>query len=381
VADQKFSFKKPWLFGEYEKMQTTIDEAELYLGSGIKEEESQFKKPYLAVDHPASENKFNPPGEPVWPPGPYYPPSGPPGYNCQPAGQGIGGGALNPCVPQMSCGQWAWTCAHRITKFGVVQNNGHIQSVQYQANDVVVVTVCWDEGGTAGKTMKGTLVTTDDGAVWSSQVPLNCLGPGADPLCTSCLDCVGPTHTPNILYTSQQMQTGGTQDLSATLGGGGPYTWQIISGGGTLATTKTAYGEDNLYTAPATNANCSLNPTIKVTDYCGNSATLKLAINQYSNDTINASDLPLCTHIGSACNSTITHHYKSCSGTVLTSPACGGGTCDYWMNGTCCGDAPCTYHCNSCADISAITGCPYGSVIDVRTALMKTQGCCPVALL
>src|SRR4030042_6858299 len=81
-----------------------------------------------------------------------------------------------------------------------------------------------------------------------------------------------------INYTNQTMSVGSSQDLSAS-GGCPPYNWSL-SGGGTL----TPSGGDNTsatYVAPASNANCTDNPTITLTDCCRNAAGIQIAVNCY----------------------------------------------------------------------------------------------------
>jgi len=88
--------------------------------------------------------------------------------------------------------------------------------------------------------------------------------------CTSCENCPSPV----IGYTSRQMSTGGSQNLTAS-GGFGSYGWTFI-GGGTLSGTE---GAEVIYTAPSSNPDCADNPAITVTDSCGRVATLSLAVN------------------------------------------------------------------------------------------------------
>lgn len=388
-----FSFKKPWLFGEYEKVQTTVDEAEVYLGQGITTTESQFKKPYDKQDHPDSENFFSGPGASI----PRQLPWGLPGNDCKPSGTGIGGGALNPCVPQLSCGQWAWNCAHRITKYKVV-GNGYIQSIQYGKEDTVIVTVCWDENNMGGQTFKGTLVGTADGAIFVSKVPLNCLGPGHDNTCTSCLNCQGAGHTPDILYVTKQMSISGTQNLTVSGGGGGPYKWSIkpanslcMGGAGSLSLSTTNAGQITLYTAPSANANCYCNPTITVTDYCGNKATLKLAVN---GDTAGQPAYAITTYEGTHCslNTTmvIRPYLYGCTGGVGTPGAI---ACTICSNGLGCPPGSCVVNSTGCLDMclpspppgdcgpACPQGCNEGALGDIRSSTQKNAGCCPAALL
>lgn len=410
--EQKFSFKKPWLFGEYEKMQQTIDEAEIYLGEGLVTVESQFKKPYNKLDHPTSENFFDGPGGTPLVPGQV--PWGLPGNDCMPKGSAVGGGALNPCVPQLSCGQWAWTCAHRIKKFTAI--GGWMQSVQYGANDSVTATACWDESH-GGSTIIGVMVNTADGGVFQSKVPLNCLGPGHDNNCTSCLDCTGAAHEPVIHYTTQQMSINGTQQLSVSGGGGAPYKWSIIAGGGTIDQT-------GKYTAPATNVSCANNPTIKVTDFCGNLKTLKLAVNAVGVGTSGYYTGVVDNNVP-PCGWRVRSQYYNCDGSTNGAPggnfyACNGvATCNIsccmdnnvscGLHPNCDGDCPgcgggtrcCLAPQTSCSSANVQTygtagnfcgpggaGCPKGCMTNVNYDLrgvacnnILVSGCCPVVFI
>jgi hypothetical protein len=80
-----------------------------------------------------------------------------------------------------------------------------------------------------------------------------------------------------IGYTTLQMSTGGSQTLTVTGSSGGTYTWTTTSG--SIVPTE---GTSVTYTAPATNANCSSNPTITLT--CGGSVvdTITIAVNAFS---------------------------------------------------------------------------------------------------
>ena len=80
----------------------------------------------------------------------------------------------------------------------------------------------------------------------------------------------------DIHYTSIVVPCGLTETLYAE-NGCPPYTWSIITGGGSL--TPAEDGLSVVYEAPATNPNCIYNPTIKITDRCLKTAQLKLAVN------------------------------------------------------------------------------------------------------
>jgi hypothetical protein len=79
-----------------------------------------------------------------------------------------------------------------------------------------------------------------------------------------------------INYSTLTVSCGGSQILSAS-GGCPPYNW-VLYGGGAL----TPSGGDNTnatYVAPASNPNCTNNPTIILIDSCRNSTRLQLAVN------------------------------------------------------------------------------------------------------
>jgi hypothetical protein len=399
-------YKKPWLFAEYLDMMKTVDEAEVY-NEGVNEKQSEFKKPYKHATHPNSENEFSGPGG--GPGGVNWPTGGSwPGADCMPVGQAIGGGALNPCQPGLSCGQWAWTCAHKITKFNVAQSNGFIQSVTYGANDTVTATVCWDESFGVGK-VAGSLVETANGAVFKATVPLDCLGPGHDNNCVNCVDCVGAGHVPVVQFTSQQMTLSGTQTFTVAGGGGGPYLWSIIAGGGTLSGGS---GQTIVYTAPATNAECANNPTIRVKDFCGNIKDTKLAVtagilgsNQAAIPVLRlGTPRPGGCGVGTPCPDCpqVIQQLVTCTNTLVIQNYCvisysrgiGSGPPFDWH---CCMESA-----GDCTDatwalLNAGCNCNYldvygdpppgGSgdstvrVVDIRTSAMKTGGCCPAILL
>ncbi len=195
--------------------------------------------------------------------------------------------------------------------------------------------------------------------------------------------------TPVINYTTQQMTLSQTQSLSVTPDPFAPYTWQIISGGGSLSKTT---GTAVIYTAPSSNPNCGLNPTIKVTNICKKTNTLKIAINAvqglaiWSNEfngtypnaapgcagtvwrgrRINCDgtygpDIGIC----SACNCVPTGQCiqdPTCSSPIIQKTCCVyANNCWGWLhNHPTCGTCPC---CEA-----------YG---DVRTPALIAAGCCP----
>jgi hypothetical protein len=89
-----------------------------------------------------------------------------------------------------------------------------------------------------------------------------------------------PCDTPGLAeveigYTSLLMSCDGYQTLTAS-GGIPPYKWDL-SGGGTL--TPSSDTLEASYHSPSANADCTFNPTIYLTDCCGQTAELRLAVN------------------------------------------------------------------------------------------------------
>jgi hypothetical protein len=350
---------------------------------------SQYKKPYLPdQDYPTMEWEMSFPGRQPWQPKfmPSY-------ADCTVAGAAIGGGAIFPCVPGLNCGVWDFSCAHRITKFSVVQAHGWIQSVDYFPNDTVRVTVCWDDSArSSGQTVGPQAYDTNGTTSVVATKELKCVGPGAE--CADCTACKAGSKVPTISYTSQQMSCSGTQNLSATGGGGGPYQWLITAGTGSLSKASTAPGQATVYTAPATNANCTNNPTIQVTDYCGGKATLKIAINCYTPSSSNAYVVKY--HTSSTCNHVIKWDRYTCVNAKNLTYSCDSCNCAVTCGGTgdtcCCLPCTdehcdgfvCTYEnvlarCNAASSCGAFTTCDDG-ITDVRGAL-TALGCCPAGLI
>ena len=171
-------------------------------------------------------------------------------------------------------------------------------------------------------------------------------------------------------------------------GGCSPYTWSIDSGGGSLDSTS---GSGVTYTAPATNVQCEYNPTITVTDCCGSTASVSIAVNcywptgyalsiKYLNTGTCVNDYSvLCspsfvwTH-GLGSLHTITY---DCDGNVWTDcteginfdkcdSSCNAG---YFLPYTYCGFCSCT----GSRDVGG-----FDVLLDYRSEVLKDQGCCPL---
>jgi hypothetical protein len=228
----------------------------------------------------------------------------------------------------------------------------------------------------------------------------------------------------SIGYTSLVMGCSEEQTLDA-VGGCAPFTWIIQSGGGTLVPsddTKSA-----IYTSPETNPNCVDNPTIVLTDCCGNESTVKLAINcadgvAYWQTIYTAAGgflgLTHCAHRVNhySCDGSLINYCSvgdvltPCPGTCeeIKAPLCemygcitddgcakygtGSGCyapnqwtclmCNYWSHALygaisgCTSDADMWKTCPDCSDGDKIDD--YGNVCDKRTEALKLAGCCPI---
>jgi len=227
------------------------------------------------------------------------------------------------------------------------------------------------------------IITATDRCGTTDQVVADCCASGG---CTN----------PYIIYTSLVMACDQEQELLVSCGCA-PFDW-TLSGGGTL----TPHGSGGvhsgymIYHSPATNPNCTENPTIRVEDCCGRVAEISLAINCYAGGTAIVVDSEtitncwwdpinsLCVYTGEFtcdsydCDGNLTSHVETPI-SALRQMCGGGGYCDLnaFTQGEC--DAACAEGCpeNWCGIDPP--GCAhfYGTH-DVRTALMKLQGCCPL---
>ena len=194
-----------------------------------------------------------------------------------------------------------------------------------------------------------------------------------------CFPCPNPSTGKilSIAYWSLQMSVGGYQMLSAydsVTGYSIPFCeddqlqWSIVSGGGSLSN---ATGLSTEYHAPDANENCVQNPVIKLTDCCGRSATLLIAVHTpeiqgYSMSRCCTLPFPEYSAMGSPvhCES-----LANCEGT--------------WVGYPPYDDNPaCVEHCGG---VSAgqlfYNACTPDGITDIRTEEMKAQGCCPAELL
>ena len=382
-----FSEKAPYLFKDYFGMRSTTMEREIFNPNSPEKNESQFKKPYLFQNHPMSEQTLSPPG---MVPYPHYPPGPMPPYDCSVAGDAIGGGQRIACDPGVSCAQWVFSCAHKIKGFRAV--GGIIQSIEY-FDDAVKVTACWNE---AKGVLSPIAILTNDGTVTGDELNKGaCLGKGHSSSCVNCEDCRKKNVQPTLTYATQQMSVNGTLAFSATGGGGEPYTWSILTGGGSFSSYKTKAGQQTIYTAPATNPDCVNNPAIRATDVCGTpSKTVFLAINAMDSEgAYQTWSYPYCYHV-LACSGLVTGSINwfafGCDNTLIGQGICstdcvaGQYDCpDNAVNELVQGQGgPCSCAGWSCEGLSPQDlYSAHGPKADVRTAGQKAAGCCPVGLI
>lgn len=254
---------------------------------------------------------------------------------------------------------------------------------------------------------------------------------GTIPTAEPCWPCPPPCLDSDLSigYTTTRMHVGESQALWAhdsLFGDGvpccptGDLSWEIIEGSGTLEPDS---GQATVYTAPDINVGCKENPTIQLTDCCGRIATLTLAVNAYVN-TIpphTAVFIGECVSSHSetpdvGCNNNTCPGYPNCTQyTLLVSRlarlyayfcdgtavgpgvSCGDKDCGSCgaSTGAACYPIPLDYPCTceeafgqmagKCNPASPNDDCPAcgadGCSIDVRTAEMIEQGCCPPEIL
>lgn len=196
----------------------------------------------------------------------------------------------------------------------------------------------------------------------------------------------------SISYTSLLMSCGGQQTFTS-IGGCDPYVWAVTSGGGSIT-------QGGVYTAPATNANCTDNPTITLTDCCGSSAQVQLAVNCYT-EAWNAlsyivfEECEGCYCSDRGCDQGVANcwnrHFKNwrCDGVI--SQDCDLAPCGSRQYSPCDGNlsgyvqVSCSNYETDCSYIGDCGCTPSGNLQclcdtleDMRTQAMKEAGCCPL---
>ena len=204
---------------------------------------------------------------------------------------------------------------------------------------------------------------------------------GTIPEADNCFPCDNPStgKVLSIAYWSQQMNVGGYQSLAAydsVAGYSIPFcadeklVWSIVSGGGSLTS---ATGLSTEYHAPDANENCVQNPLIKLTDCCGRTATLKIAVNVYPGNPTAASQYALKYFPDP------NYPYENLESTCAIVWRCDGSLNSLPWEDVFCQPIEVGYLIVGWGDqCNKYGGCV---VIDNRTPEMKAAGCCPYQLL
>ena len=384
----------PYLFKEYKaSVETPMDWDQRLSGW---DRWSEFKKPYQWDNHERSERIGDRPGGSS---SRFYRPPG--GFDGAEGGKGP---VYFPptCKPEVLLvgGSWATCecdvdCCVTIT----ISCPEAVLGVTIANQDIRGHTPGFDSKKSVERTNGGLVVTQcgfnkEDSVV----VDVSLVGPGIGPHvklnasdrdAPACDDCETP-HTINIAYTSQYMVIGGSQTLYAT-GGVGDYIWTISAGSGTLGVGTTIEGGGNTYVAPSTNPGCAYNPTIVVTDICGNVAQLKLAVN---NPSASGTAYKKVVREGSFADTgncaNIKQHWYNCNDVATSTFYCAlsyGNICGGVS--MCTMDPGCGTQATSWAQLEAVCDCTYldpptnctERTIDTRTSEMLAAGCCPVSLI
>ena len=227
-------------------------------------------------------------------------------------------------------------------------------------------------------------------------------GGGFIPEDIDCFPCDMPCNNSSleISYTTLAMSVNQSQELSATDSDGGSsmscfqpedLVWEIMSGGGYL---NPSVGFTVGYHAPASNPDCVMNPTIKLTDSCQRTAELTLAVNSAPSNFVAyelkaAGDTgPCCAYIPHSCGPECIEIYCG----KQTFFDCIQYYCSGEEIGRCTNPFVCAYSSppgvwedhGYCSPVGGIGFCgqstPLG-ITDRRTDAQKAAGCCPPELI
>ena len=332
-----------------------------YLDSVMLIKHSEFEKPYLEDDYETMQYGPIPPIPPM-PPTPPYPPIPDCRVGCEAAGVVEG---WQVCAPDDNCSGWVFTCAHKIVK--LICHGCKLTLVEYLPGDRLMVIICSDEDRLTIEVLAIDPQSTQKIIKERVCCPTNKACDG------KCLGCPAPT----IGYTSQQMSCSGTQTLTHSGGGaGGKYTWSADYG-----TFSTPTGASVVYTAPSANAECAANPTITLTDCCGHTGTLKIAVNCYGVEegAVRIWTGYYCDEINPTTFNCYLYNYTYlCNGTLAPTFPCKLGR----QTDTSCNKCYTTEGAANCSSLAtAMNVLVAASPVDLRTSAMKTNGCCPQQLL
>lgn len=190
-------------------------------------------------------------------------------------------------------------------------------------------------------------------------------------------DCTG-----KISYGTLQMETGATQPLSVTgYTGSEVYTWSTTYG--SIAPTT---GLNVTFTAPATNPNCSNNPTITLT--CGGNVvdTINITVNAVTAYGVGYYPYEIDPGYCQTYMGYYTWVYKRAERLALD--CAGNSTLSAYTSASkdsviSCAAAFALAKAQALSNlyISGVSPWAWNTWGDNRTALQKTQGCCPAQLM
>lgn len=207
----------------------------------------------------------------------------------------------------------------------------------------------------------------------------------------------GPEGGPlGIAYSTLAMGFNQCQDLHNS-GGCPPYSWSVSGGGSITVDPNDKTGGTARYCSPDSNQNCEQTPTIKITDCCGNSAEIEIAVT-IINDWIalhenrwilcwideNGVEMGLIEGHWWHCDGREDISCYTAAGTQGPCPWCYEGPCDCGVlqkwppegDGYYCKLGSKSFQCHMCAlyeDPPYV--CDY--VWEWRTPEMMEEGCCP----
>lgn len=373
---------------EYGDQMKLITDKAIYDLTIVKQ--SEFKKPYAEDDYPTMEYAW--PYPPPWPPPPYDPPW-PPGPPVDPpiiiTKVFTCGYSLCYCPGKKRCG--SLNCTYPVESVSVTAFDAGDGSITGGHGSFCISATAEASGEIEFRVI---MVATDRGA-GNQLIKTKGIYEGHISECPED-ECGGDCGGESIGYTSQGMSCGAEQTFTV-IGGhdGSVYTWEV-SGGGSITS-------GGVYTAPATNANCSSNAVIHLLCNGTTVATLAIAINCYADPgTAYIADGAGCTEFICTLTNPVgcplpnTFHAANCAFRTRYNYNCSGvqGT----ANGQCSGGSVAVCQALNpdwCEDFAApwcdALGSPSGrsscatlgscAVEDKRSAAMLAAGCCPVQLL
>jgi len=270
----------------------------------------------------------------------------------------------------------------------------------------------FDDAGTADYTRTYNAPACGAGCTTEATINLYC----DDQMHTQPVDSIKITIYPcpknaSITYTTQQMSVNELQTLGIDKYDGGcgdtaTWSWEILSGGGTLSDPTSSIS--CVYTAPATNANCENNPTISLSCDGVVMDTLDIAINAVTSSPSVEAYYTIGAEAGpGACWWGIKLRKYNCEDGEISNSSCFGCHCDTCTTGICCcgfhtiydppGDCAYSLDCDAgslmCTEAGIVEyhllhpSCGAGiadqsiGTHDVRTDAQKLAGCCPRELL